>query len=121
MPITMTVVGVTQTGNQLRVVCALAFTGSYPTGGDTIDLTTLIGQGHGVGIAVFSSPPIAEDAALGGGYDMEFIPGSALNNWKGKIFGTGGTEISAGTYASVAALLSASLNSQAEFIFDKLL
>lgn len=121
MPITMTLVGGTQTGGQLRPIVNLAFSGNYPTGGDTIDLTTIIGLADDAFIAVFSALPIAADPTLGGGFDMEFIPGSALNNCKGKIFTSGGTELAAGAYAANAALLAASLNSQIEFVFDKFL
>src|SRR5882724_8265216 len=121
MPIALAVTAVNAVGNQLRVGVALTFSGSYPTGGDTIDLTTIIGQAHGVGIAVFNALPINNDVALGGGIDGEFLPGSALNNGKLKLFTTGGTELAAGTYAANAALLLASLNNQIEFVFDKLL
>jgi len=117
----MTVTGVNAIGNQLRVLTNLVFTGSYPTGGDTIDLTTLIGQGHGSGVAVFNNMPLQATPSLGGGIDAEFIPGSALNNGKLKLFTAGGTELGAGTYAANAALLAASLNNYIEWFFDKLL
>jgi len=121
MPITLTVTGVNPVGNQLRVLTNLVFTGSYPTGGDTIDLTTIIGQGHGIGIAVFNNLPLQADPSMGAGFGAEFIPGAALNNGKLKLFTTAGTELAAGTYAANAALLAASLNNSIEWVFDKLL
>lgn len=121
MPIAMNVTTADAVGSQLRVTVALTFSGSYPTGGDTVDLTTIEGQGHLSRIAAFSALPVAADPALGGGFTGEFIPGAALNNGKLKIFTTAGTELAAGTYAANAALLLASLNSTLEFIFDKLL
>jgi hypothetical protein len=121
MSIAMTVISITDPPGQLRVAVNLAFTGSYPTGGDTLDLTTIIGLGHLSKVAVFNNLPVDVDVALGGGYDGEFLPGSALNNGKLKLFSSGGTELGAGAYSSGAALLSASLNNTIEFVFDKLL
>jgi len=121
MPITLTVVSITDPPGQLRVACNLAFTGSYPTGGDTLDLTQILGASHLSKVAVFNALPVDTDVALGGGYDGEFLAGSALNNGKLKLFTSGGTELGAGAYSSGAALLAASLNNTAEFVFDKLL
>ena len=121
MPIALTVLTITDPPGQLRVACNLVFTGSYPTGGDTLDLTTIIGAGHLSKVAVFNALPVDVDVALGGGFDGEFLAGSALNNGKLKLFSSGGTEVSAGTYAANAALLAASLNNTVEFVFDKLL
>jgi hypothetical protein len=121
MPIAMTVIAVNTAGNQTRVMASLAFTGSYPTGGDTLDLTTLIGQSHGDYVVAFNSLPVTADPTIAGGLDMEVIPGATLSTFKGKLFTSGGTELGAGTYVAGAALLAASLNSTIEWIFDKLL
>ncbi len=120
MPITATVITITDPPGQLRVAVNLAFAGSYVTGGDTLDLTTIIGQGHLSKVAVFNNAPVDVDVALGGGFDGEFLPGTTLANGKLKLFSSGGTEVSAGAYTSNAALLAASLNNTIEFVFDKL-
>lgn len=121
MPITMTVVSISDPGPQLRIIANLVFSGSYPTGGDTCDLTQLIGQSHLTRMAVFNNLPVDADEGMGGGFDAEFLIGSALNNGKLKIFTSGGTELGAGAYSSGAPLLVASLNNNVEFTFDKLL
>lgn len=121
MPITMNVITITDPPGQLRVAVALTFSGSYPAGGDILDLTTIIGQSHLSKVAAFNAPPIDSDPALGGGFDMEVLPGATLATFKGKIFSSGGTELAAGTYLANAPLMLASLNNTIEFIFDKLL
>lgn len=121
MPIAMTVIAVNTAGNQTRVITSLVFSGSYPTGGDTLDLTSIVGQSHGVYVAAFNAAPITADPTLSGGYDMEVIPGASLSTFKGKVYTSGGTELGAGSYASGAALLTTSLNSTIEWVFDKLL
>jgi len=121
MPITLAVSGIGHGNNQFRIGVTLTFTGNYPTGGDTVDLTTILGASDDVGVAVFSALPVYVDPALGGGYGAEFIPGSALNNCKLKVFSAPGTELAAGSYAANAALLAASLNNSLDMVFDKLL
>jgi len=117
----MTVTGISDPPGQLIVIVSLAFSGNYPTGGDALDLTTLIGQSHLSRVAVFNNLPIQSDPALGGGFDMEVLPGATLSTFKAKLFTSGGTELGAGTYAANAALLLASTNNTITFTFDKLL
>ncbi|SRR6266404_2889863 len=121
MPIALAVTGIGHGNNQFQITVGLTFTGNYPTGGDTVDLTSIIGASDDVGVAVFSALPIYVDPALGGGFGGEFIPGSGLNNCKLKVFSAPGTELAAGGYAANAALLAASLNNTLSMTFDKLL
>ena len=78
----------------------LAFSGSYATGGDTLDLSSIaaliptgslpifvFAEGNGTG---------TQQSAAGGYYVV--LAGSALNNWKVKIFSSGGVELAAGAY-----------------------
>lgn len=120
MPITLTPIGGNAVGNQNRPICSMAFSGSYPTGGDTVDLTQIIGASHGMFTFVANNPPSNGDPALSSGFVGEFIPGSQLNNGKLKIFSASGAEIAAGAYSSSAAGLTTDLNSQIEFVLDKL-
>ena len=78
----------------------LAFSGSYATGGDTLDLSSIaalipsgslplfvFAEGNGSG---------TQQSAAGGYYVV--LAGNALNNWKMKIFSGGGVELGAGAY-----------------------
>jgi hypothetical protein len=80
----------------------LVFSGSYVTGGDTVDLTPLVQAG-------VPSQPVAPLSAwvegngtgtsqqAAGGY-YAFLTGTALNNNKVKIFNAAGGELAAGAY-----------------------
>ncbi|HVO57952.1 MAG TPA: hypothetical protein VMT51_09685 [Dongiaceae bacterium] len=79
--------------NFVYAVATLTFTGSYPTGGDTLDFTTVADKLPSTQIVqVF-----AESQNGNSGYYIP-VQGSALNNWKLKAFAGGGTEITAGAY-----------------------
>lgn len=74
-------------------VAALTFSGSYPTGGDTLDFTTVADKMPTTQIVqVF-----AESQNGNGGYYVP-VQGTAMNNWKLKAFAGGGTELTAGAY-----------------------
>ena len=82
----------------------LSFSGSYATGGDTLDLSAIaplipsggsllsaLAEGNGTG---------AQQSAAGGYYAVvgnQSVP-TALNAYKVKIFSGGGAELSAGAY-----------------------
>jgi len=77
--------------NFVYAVATLAFSGSYPTGGDTLDFTTVADKLPSTQIVqVF-----AESQNGNSGYYIP-VQGTALNNWKLKAFLGGGTEVSAG-------------------------
>ncbi len=79
--------------NFVYAIATLTFTGSYPTGGDTLDFTTVADKLPSTQvIQVF-----AESQNGNSGYYIA-VQGSALNNWKLKAFNGGGTEITAGAY-----------------------
>ncbi len=85
--------------NFVYAIATLTFSGSYPTGGDTLDFTTVADK-------LPSTQIIQAFAESQNGNSGYYIPvqGSALNNWKLKCFLGGGTEITAGAYpASVTA------------------
>ncbi len=96
MPITITLQpnNVDGSGNNLfYAIATLTFSGSYSTGGDTLDFTTVADKLPSTQlIQVF-----ADSQNGNAGYYVP-IAGSALNNWKLKAFNGGGTEISAGAY-----------------------
>ena len=79
--------------NFVYAIATLTFSGSYPTGGDTLDFTTVADK-------IPSTQIIQAFAESQNGNSGYYIPvqGSALNNWKLKCFLGGGTEITAGAY-----------------------
>jgi len=79
--------------NFVYAIATLTFSGSYPTGGDTVDFTTVADKLPSTQIIqVF-----AESQNGNSGYYIA-VQGSAMNNWKLKAFSGGGTEITAGAY-----------------------
>lgn len=79
--------------NLVYAVATLAFTGNYPTCGDTLDFTLVADKLPSTQVV----PAFAESQNGNSGY---FIPvqDTALNNWKLKAFVGGGTDITAGAY-----------------------
>src|ERR1700689_5369902 len=82
-------------GKRIHVSGTIAATGSYATGGDTVDLSQ-------VPVIASAQPPIQGTAWMDGlaGYDYVFIPGSAMNSNKVKISAEGA---SAGAFPELAA------------------
>jgi hypothetical protein len=96
MPITITLLPSNEDGsgsNLFYAIGSLTFSGNYPTGGDTMDFTTVADKLPSTQIIqVF-----ADSQNGNAGYYVP-VQGSALNNWKLKAFTGGGTEVSAGAY-----------------------
>src|SRR5215831_8790840 len=96
VPITITLTPSNADGsgsNLFYAIGTLAFSGNYPTGGDTLDFITVADK-------LLSDQLIqvfADSQNGNGGYYVP-VAGSALNNWKLKAFNGGGTEITAGAY-----------------------
>ena len=101
MAITLNVQNVDASGVVTWVTGMLSFSGSYSSGGDTLDWTTAIPQVGATGAAIPSgSAPqqaVFESQNGNAGYYVP-VQGSGANNWKLKCFQGGGTEISAGAY-----------------------
>jgi len=98
MPISITLLPSNEDGsgsNLFYAIGTLAFSGNYPTGGDTLDFTTVASQ-------LPSDQIIQVFADSQNGNAGYYIPvqGSALDNWKLKCFSGGGTEVTAGAYPS---------------------
>src|SRR5437899_12849466 len=79
--------------NFVYAIGTLAFSGNYPTGGDTLDFTQVADKIPSTQII----QAFAESQNGNGGYYIP-VQGSALNNWKLKAFVAGGTEVGAGAY-----------------------
>ena len=96
MPITITLQPVNEDGsgsNLFYAIGVLAFSGNYPTGGDTLDFTTVADKLPSTQII----QAFADSQNGNAGYYVP-VQGTALNNWKLKAFTGGGTEITAGAY-----------------------
>ena len=79
--------------NFVYAIATLTFSGSYPTGGDTLDFTQVADKVPSDQVVqVF-----AESQNGNSGYYIA-VQGSAMNNWKLKAFNGGGTELTAGAY-----------------------
>ena len=96
MPITISLAPTnvdSSASNFVYAVATLTFSGSYPSGGDTLDFTTVADKLPTTQIVqVF-----AESQNGNSGYYVP-VQGTAMNNWKLKAFAGGGTEITAGAY-----------------------
>jgi hypothetical protein len=100
MALTFSLVDTWDDGKRIHVAGTVAPSGSYPTGGDTLDLSQFP-------VVASTQPPIQGTAWLDGlsGYDYVFNPGSAMNNGLVKIFQQGASagafpELAAGAYPS---------------------
>lgn len=78
MPATLTVTKQWHDGKVLNVIGTVVLTGSYPTGGDPLDLT-------GKGIQTAQKPIIARIDTRTGGFKTTYIPGTSLANGKVKV------------------------------------
>jgi hypothetical protein len=100
MALTFTLVDTWDDGKRVHVSGSVAASGSYSTGGDTLDLSQ-------VPVIASTQAPIQGTTWLDGlaGYDYVFTPGAALNAGKVKIFQQGASagafpELADGTYPS---------------------
>lgn len=98
MSIALTLVDIDNSGKSTYVTSLLTFSGSYSTGGDTIDFTTIIGKQYLGRVFIAGKAPLYGSAYGTSGYSFGFIPGAALNNGKIKINTTAATELAAGAY-----------------------
>lgn len=100
MALAFTLIDTWDDGKRIHVSGTVAASGSYTTGGDTLDLSQFP-------IIAAAQAPLQGTAWMDGisGYDYVFTPGSAMNNGKVKIFQQGSSagpfpELAAGAYPS---------------------
>jgi hypothetical protein len=96
MPITISLTPLnvdSSASNFVYAIASLAFTGNYPTGGDTVDFTQVTDKIPSTQIV----QAFAESQNGNAGYYV-VVAGTSLNNWKLKAFVGGGTELTAGAY-----------------------
>src|SRR6266852_5708717 len=106
MAITLTLLSINTGLGKQRIGIRLALSGNYPAGGDTLDLTTLVGQAQGMGIFIANAPPtfasdIVTSTGAGTGWMGAFLPGTTLANGKAKFIVTStGAEHATGAYTA---------------------
>jgi hypothetical protein len=95
MALTFSLVDTWDDGKRIHLAGTVGVSGSYATGGDTLDLSQFP-------ILASTQPPIQGTVWMDGlaGYDYAFAPGAALNSGKMKVFQQGA---SAGAFAELAA------------------
>jgi hypothetical protein len=98
MALAFSVVDTWDDGKRIHVAGTVTASGSYSSGGDTLNLS----QSPVIGA---TQPPVQGTAWMEGlsGYDFVFSPGAAMNNGKVKVFQQGSsagafTELAAGSY-----------------------
>jgi hypothetical protein len=111
MPIAITIVDVDAASGNAYVFGTLTASGSYSTGGDTLDFTTVASQ-----IAA-SQAPVQVWVGGSSGDAYSWVRGAALNNQKIKINTASGTELAAGAYP---ARITGDTSIQFEAVFNKL-
>ena len=81
MPLTFSLIDTWDDGKRIHVTGTAAASGNYSTGGDTLDLSQFP-------IIAAAQAPLQGTAWMDGvaGYDYVFVPGSAMNNGKVKMF-----------------------------------
>jgi hypothetical protein len=92
MALTMTIVSVDSSNDNVYVLGMLSASGNYSTGGDTLDFTTV------APLLPATQPPMQIWAGGSTGDDYAWIYGNALNNQKLKILTASGTELASGAY-----------------------
>jgi DNA-binding beta-propeller fold protein YncE len=112
MPLAITINDIDASSDNIYVFGSLTASGSYSTGGDTLDFTTVASQ------VAASQTPV--QVWIGGttGDSYSWIMGSELNNQKVKINTTSNTELSSGAYPS---RITGDANVQFEAVFNKLI
>ena len=114
MALAITVVDVDADTNNLYVFGTLGASGSYSTGGDTLDFTTVANQ-----IAAASAPvQVWIGGSTGDAYAFVRAASPTLANGKVKINTASNTELSAGAYPS---RFTSDTNIQFEAVFNKLI
>src|SRR6266852_3794634 len=98
MSVALAVSDIDNSGKSLYLTVILTFSGSYATGGDTVDFTTVIGKTYLGRVFVAAKSPLYGYAAGTSGHSYGLIPGTTMANGKIKISTASGTELGAGAY-----------------------
>ena len=112
MPFAISITSVDAAADNVYVFGSLTVSGSYTTGGDTLDFTTVGSQ------VPASQPPLQLWAGGSTGDSYSWIKGATLNSQKIKINTASATELAAGAYP---ARVTGDTSVQFEAVFSKLI
>ena len=100
MAAALTVLDIDNSGKTVYLTVLVTLSGSYSTGGDTIDFTTVMGKGVLGRVFQAGKAPLYGWAAGSTGASMALLPGTTLANGKLKISTASNTELGAGAYTA---------------------
>ncbi|MBZ5662581.1 MAG: hypothetical protein LAO08_19430 [Acidobacteriia bacterium] len=112
MPLAITIVDIDAAANNVYVFGTLTASGSYSTGGDTLDFTTVASQ------IPASQAPVQIWVGGSTGDAYSWIKGASLNNQKVKVNTASNTELASGAYP---ARITGDASIQFEAVFNKLI
>jgi hypothetical protein len=112
MPLAITVADVDAATDNIYIFGSLAASGSYSTGGDTLDFTTIAPE------VLASLPPLQLRVGGSTGDAYSWVKGSALNNQLVKINTASNTELASGAYPS---RITGDTNIHFEAVFSKMI
>ena len=100
MAVALTVLDIDNSGKTTYLTCKATLSGNYSTGGDTVDLTTVVNKEYLGKVFVAAKSPLYGWAACSTGASMAIILGTTMANGKLKINTASNTELAAGAYAA---------------------
>jgi hypothetical protein len=112
MPFAISITSVDAAADNVHIFGTLTASGSYTTGGDTLDFTTVGSQ------VLASSAPVQVWIGGSTGDSYSWIKGTALNNQKIKINSASASELAAGAYP---ARITGDASVQIEAVFSKMI
>ena len=112
MPFAINIIDVDAAADNIYIFGTLTASGSYSTGGDTLDFTTVASQ------VPASQAPVQVWVGGSTGDALSWIKGTALNNQKIKINTASNTELASGAYP---ARITGDTSIQFEAVFNKLI
>lgn len=119
MPLAITIAQIQEGLDGVEIFGTLVPSGAYPTGGDTLDWTSVIGVVTSNGrIFTPSALPVNVEISATGGDAFGYVAGTTLANGKVKINTASATELGAGAYP---ARISGDANIMFSAAFPKLL
>lgn len=120
MAVALTILDIDEGQSTTYVFGVATFSGSYATGGDTLDFTTIAGKESGGQVFIAASAPSTVGVWGSSGHSYGYVKGSpaTMANGKVKINTAAGTELTAGAYP---AAITGDVNIYFEATFAKFL
>ncbi len=113
MALTVTITYALKVGSQYRIGFKAAASGSYPSGGDTLNFATATVDPNFVGavpqVEALGAPLSFDLWSQGGNTTIGYVPqiGTLQTNCKVRMMSALGTEVTPGTYAGISSTITA--------------